>query len=640
MVKFGGLPGARVSSKSGRTNVMQPASAVADLTNRRRARRRAKSEALKIAEQALKDSRIGSSAVAGMLAQKERNHGVSGVRSLPEEALSRGAEKLYQHVKTKTGYKRRTTYGRPSSKVEIPDTHYESDFLGQGHHAQKDYSKPVRLHFSAHHGKWSRMLAKHKEMYPRRNYSYLDNAQGEATEEKSLASRLQNSYYSTCGINRSGIFQPWAVLENNVLNGGLNAKEPVTDVNSPVANRGDLQQSMQWGLGNGDSWLKFFKETVGGIGNTYAKVPFKPFLIPDGAQTVLYPVNELRKNYEFINSNKFLPLYMSIYIVTPKEDLPFRDCPFKSWYDPADVGDPLTGNLPSGTSIVDGYLMNPFYSYPVINDALKGTSQPAETNYLYTVASETSVVRDATPYLSEKFKEKWRVVDVKPVYLQAGQSVTLDMTLFLHSMTDMKRVVPMDPENLPQNATSNWATYQYPFGSTTFSTHPYSNCFYKDLTYIPMVKFWGEEVVAYDQHAIEVDAGASKMRSASAVSGPCSIRAKITKDEFICHSNNEFLRNFQDEISEKSATSGFVVSAREITDSKYLLSDNWANVNGQGNLLGKVQRWNNATTAWTDITDTTSDHQFYRWEVDISTDRNAPQATGPQVQKESSEPTP
>ena len=638
MVRFGGLPASSIKrSKMGRTNVLQPQSAT--ITERRRMRRRVKSELEKLRVQAQKDGRIGGAAVAGMLAQKARNHGIPGLRDLPEETLARGAEKLYQHIKTKEGFKRRTTYGRPSSKVEIPDTHYESDFLGVGHHAQKDYNKPVRLHFSAHHGKWSRMLEKHKEMYPRRNYSYLNNAQGEVTEKKSLASRLQNSYYSTCGINRSGVFIPWAVLENDGLNGGMQAKEP-TSTNSPTSPRGDLQQSIQWGLGNGHSWIEFFKDAVGGIGTTYGKVPFKPFLIPDGAQTVLFPVNELKKNYEFINSNKYLPLYMSIYIVTPKADMTFKDCPFKSWYDPMKVGDPLNGSLPSGTTLVDGYTMNPFYQYPVINDALKGTAQPSEINDLYTVASETSVVRDATPYLSASFKEKWRVVDVKPVYLQAGQSVTLDMTLFLHSMTDMKRVIPMNPENLPQSATENWATYQYPFGSTTFHTHQWANCFYKDITYIPIVKFWGEEVVAYDQHAIEVDSGASKMRSASSVSGPCSIRAKITKEEFICHSNNEFIRNFQDEISEKSATSGFVVSAREVTDNKNLLSDNWANVNGQGNLLGKVQRWDTGTASWTDITDTSADHQFYRWEVDISTDRNVPQATGPQVQKESSEPIP
>lgn len=392
----------------------------------------------------------------------------------------------------------------PHSKVKLPSEIHESDFTPNVIHCQTDFKMPVEVKFKRTVGRNSRMMREAKKANPRKTTNLIND------EDKTTIASLLKKVYSVCGLNRAGVFYPWAYMENLYRL-------------STLTTRGDLRASDQFGLCSAPAYDTFIKKNRN-IGNQSELNT--PFRIPEGDQDLLFPITGAKKVYEVMNANTELPVYISIYICTPRSDLQSSGEPLEAWMNLGNNGRrPTTPPIPADRR---DYAINKqdfLYSYPFYLD--QDPVDPTASNDKYNVSCGTEVLRDATPYFSKTFKEKWEVLDVKNVRLLPQQHCKFELEQIMHQMTSLKRVLP--------------SAYGTDMSSDFFKNYPYHvtgrPVFMEGITLVPIFKFWGEDVVAANTQS-----ELSKMMDAQVVSGPACLRIKIVKDEMYSQAHSSVLR--------------------------------------------------------------------------------------------------
>lgn len=480
--------------------------------------------------------------------------------------------KHHHTLRTSAGVSQRTRlkHMTPHTMVELPEEVYEGDFTSNVIHEQKDFKMPIELKFRRTTGKRSKVMESAKRMYPSQNWNFLNSGlinQSTAVTRnvwtEPIHRLLDKVLYANCGFNRSGVFRPWHQMEKlfNI---------------SGVSQRDDLRASDNWGVACGPAFYDFIHMLNGGVNQG-----LEPLLIPGGDQDLLLPIREFRKRYEIQNTNTQLPMYASIYICAPTRDQRHQNNPFDDWWDPF-----YSQKSVSATSTdIDTMRMDWNFSYKPQMD--QAASPPSPSNTEYNCCNATEVCPDATPYLSRKFTERWKVLEVSKVRLLPQQTCYLDLEQILNSPTSLKRVLPQD-----------WADAQ------DGASYPYKqhDVFFEGMSLVPMIKFWGENVTALDKGDTVVQELPSVMMRGREGSGPCTMRVNIVKDEVRYYAASTRLRETSPDwvspIRNYLDQPGFIAKSRGISSADSLVNFVWAFINNNGSLQNRPAQWNPDTNAW------------------------------------------
>ena len=196
-------------------------------------------------------------------------------------------------------------------------------------------------------------------------------------------------------------------------------------------------------------------------------------------------MDSMSSQFKYINRNVQLPVNLSVYICTPKRDLPEVNTPQLDWFNPWSI-DPSTAPVPS-----DSLTMRPDYFYnPAVtgqeNVAATGTDSSSSTitmeenaDNLLTISTE--VVKEATPSgFSNRFNDNWEILTVKRVRLTPGQELVLNLETKLSKPLNLERFLG-DAQIFNNN-------------DTLFRQQSYAG-----LTLFPMIRFYGDDIAGASQ---------------------------------------------------------------------------------------------------------------------------------------------
>ena len=191
-------------------------------------------------------------------------------------------------------------------------------------------------------------------------------------------------------------------------------------------------------------------------------------------------MNSIESLFTYTNRNVMTPMNMSVYICTPKKDLPGQNSPQRDWFNPWADSKASAGQRRDLALLMDSdYRYDPQVTAQenVIVSGNDPTSASVtmvanDTNILTTA---TEVVKDASPNgFSAQFRENWEILTVKSIRLQPGQSLELELSVHLSKLLDLDRFLGFAPES----------------GESRY----YPRMLFEGLTLFPMVKFWGDPV--------------------------------------------------------------------------------------------------------------------------------------------------
>lgn len=527
-----------------------------------------------LASEMVKDSYLGTRKI------------VPNLKYLGETLHSKQGQRTSKGERVKTSPKT----SMPHSKTEFSNEVMESDFSNNVIHESRDIARPVQIHFKRTSGKKSKIMSQSMKNWPRQTWSFLNSGrenQSTSTQTRNRLSTpiyrlLDKVWYSTCGFNRSGVFWPWFQIENmNSLYLG--------------ATRKDLQASMNWGLGCAPSLYDLVHRLNGG-----STQGLEPFLIPDGDQNLLLAIRELKKVYHIRNSNSLLPIYCSIYICAPRRDQRRSNSPTSDWWNPYMSGKPSSAS--PATETIPVMLQDKNYSFEPQMDS--ANTIPTATNAYYNVTSATEVVAQSTPYLSEQFKERWDVLDVKSVRLLPEQYCSLTLEQIFNQPMNLKRVMPSTLKT-----------------AVTGDLYPYTNhnCYFEGISIVPMIKFWGEEVTALDKSPAAVAEQPAILQRGRVGTGPGIVRVNIETDEASYYAPSTRLRdtdpNYVSPIKNWLDEPGFIAVQRGIPGADSHVNVDYATINGFGGNQTKPMRFNPQTGQWDPIPQS----EFNNFQIEINT---------------------
>lgn len=322
---------------------------------------------------------------------------------------------------------------------------------------------PIEMTYSLHQTGSSRRLREWKKMYPSTTYQVrkLTHSLHPATATSTDA-ELQET---TCaGFGRANIHWPYSWFD--FVNNYNNSVDQKTSQMS-CFNRTQILQVMH----------KMYNEAYGG---TVMPVTFDDFLlelenIKGGDQQYSFPMNSMHSQFKYMNRNIQETAHISLYICTPRKDLPSISNPMVDFFNPWVDNSADNPNTDGKYAFLD-----PDYRYDaavtaqqgVLGDITAGTVAMRE-NQDSILTLSTEVVREATPSgFSELFNENWEILVQKDFILQPGQELILNLDVHLSKLLNLDRFIALGNQwgntNIPQS--------------------------FEGLTLAPLVKFWGDDI--------------------------------------------------------------------------------------------------------------------------------------------------
>lgn len=328
---------------------------------------------------------------------------------------------------------------------------------------------PIEIDFSMHQTGSSTRLNKYRKMYPSTTYE-IPKQQESLKPFRTLSTQDQIQESSVCGFGRTGIFWPYSWYD------WCKAKDQTHRLKTcqqSCFNRTQIEDTIRQMYD--DAWE-----------NVSPPITFNAFLkeleqLKGGDQAYSFPMDSISSQFKYVNRNVQLPLNISVYICTPKKDLPEINTPQADWFNPWSI-DPSTAPLPSSNSLS----MRPDYFYnPAVtgqeNVAVTGTSPTVsqvtmKENVDNLITISTEVVKEATPSgFSELFNENWEILTVKKVRLTPGQELVLNLHTHLSKPLNLERFL------------GDSRVFD---GFDTLFRHQS----YAGLTLFPMIRFYGDDV--------------------------------------------------------------------------------------------------------------------------------------------------
>ena len=285
---------------------------------------------------------------------------------------------------------------------------------------------------------------------------------------------------STCGYNRTGVFNPLAFYDW--------AEQSTSSVSGQSSFTGGAQNA--WAVGGKHALTTAMIEVI----KDWFKaadpdnVPSTTHILDNlityaeglsSTSSFTFPVQEINETYTFRNENSLGPCYISLYHCTPKQRLGRKHNPITDWYDfqlGGNANMDLTDSVES-TKADSNLAFPPQFSQYHNNFATisknSSVSPPvaqvdswSNTKYKNVTAISTEVVPQNTPFQSQVFRNHWDVINNKKILLQPGQELKIHVKISFARPLDVREIL---------------------LGDASF--------YYEALTYYPIVKFWGTEDV-------------------------------------------------------------------------------------------------------------------------------------------------
>ena len=387
---------------------------------------------------------------------------------------------------------------------------------------------------------------------------------------------------STCGYNRTGVFNPLAFVDwgeiassdarQNWFTGAQNrwacgAKWAILHVMTKVI--------LEWYEAAGVDPLPS-ENTIIGYLTDYATGM-------SSSSSLTFPLQEINDTYTFRNENSLTPCFISLYHCTPKKRLGKRHNPITDWYD-FQLGGGVSMDLTSKTEAIkaDSTLAFPpeFSQY---SDNFATVTKDSATNqasvssidtskYQNITAISTEVVPQNTPFQSQQFRNNWDVINNKKIVLQPGQELKIHVKVKFARPIDIREVLLGD-----------------------------ANHYFESLTYYPIIKFWGVNDVAQikPKHNASSDFQYNRLREiVKSASSPCLLVASKTSEITVAGKMPpEMKTNYSQQASFiwlNNFFGQFIGTKRELSSpflnyAEYGVNEPWASVNNNYMLLGIKQ---------------------------------------------------
>ena len=339
---------------------------------------------------------------------------------------------------------------------------------------------PIELDYSITQTGSSSRLNKYRKMYPSTTYEIPRLTEALHPYRDGASTDDQVQVTSVCGFGRAGILWPYSWFDHEKT---FNA--PVAPATTPDHLKTCQQSNMN--RTQIESCMKQMFDAAW-ANNPSPPVSWADFLealegIKGGDMSYSFPMDSMESQFKYENRNVQLPVYLSVYICTPRKDLPEVHTPQSDWFNPWSLSSAVSWETSSLARMRSDYFYNPAITAQA-NVAVTGPTSGSDTvkfkenvDNILTLATE--VVKEATPSgFSELFNENWKILTVKKVRLLPGQ------TLILNLKTHLSK--PLNLDRFLGNADA--VTWKDTYGPTLFR-----NQSFEGLTLHPMIRFYGED---------------------------------------------------------------------------------------------------------------------------------------------------
>lgn len=332
---------------------------------------------------------------------------------------------------------------------------------------------PIEINYTMHQTGSSTRLNKYRKMYPSTTYELPKQSEAiKPYRDTATLDQIQES--SVAGFGRTGIYWPYSWFD---WCNATSQTERLKTCQQSCFNRSQIEATIK----------KMYDDAWAG---SSPPVDWDVFLegierLKGGDQAYSFPMDSLSTQFKYINRNVQLPVNLSVYICTPKRDLPEVNTPQSDWFNPWSI-DPTTAPIPG-----DSLTMRPDYFYnPAVtgqeNVAVTGTdpqlsavTMTQNSDNILTISTE--VVKEATPSgFSDRFNENWEILTVKRVRLTPGQELLLNLETKLSKPLNLERFLG-DAQVFQNN-------------DTLFRQQSYAG-----LTLFPMIRFYGDDIAGTSQ---------------------------------------------------------------------------------------------------------------------------------------------
>lgn len=360
----------------------------------------------------------------------------------------------------------------PQLYQKLGDYVFEGDFSNTITEIKTDTNlpPPIEIDYSIHQTGSSSRLNKYRKMYPSTTYeiprltkTIKPNRDGADTEDQ-----IQET--GVCGFGRSGVLWPYSWFDHlNLFNNSVTLKT----CQQSNFNRSQIEATMK----------KMYDDAF--ANNPSPPVSWSDFEealenLKGADQAYSFPMDSIESQFKYENRNVQLPVNLSVYICTPKKDLPQVDTPQSNWFNPWST-DPAKRPWPSSPLLQmrSDYHYNPSVTSQE-NIAVTGTDPTVSAvtmkeNVDNILTLSTEVVGEASPSgFSELFNENWEILTVRKVRLLPGQTLILNLKTHLSKPLNLDRFLG---EGKVWNDNVNLFRLQS----------------FAGLTLAPMIKFYGDD---------------------------------------------------------------------------------------------------------------------------------------------------
>ena len=353
--------------------------------------------------------------------------------------------------------------------------------------------RPIRTEFIAEQFKTNRKLDEWKKQYGRTSME-LDVFN--LTVGWTGPYKENRIFNKTCaGYGKSNLHWPYSWLDH-----ASNYKNPCKTSTHACFTRSQLY----------DFLIKQIEQQV--APGPVDEAMLDQLLNPPGDTRTFFPFDEVECTYTYTNNNTSLPMYCSLYICQPKRNLPAKNSPLFDWFEPwTSAADTDNRKMPARyrydpvvTSQKGMMYTVPNGTQPVVTET-EGFINNANAAIL---TQSTEVVAEASPDgFSQRYREHWDTLTVRPFRLEPQQSLEVTLRVSLRDMLDVREFVRKSPvgETLPE--------------------------YFEGLTLFPMLKYYGEETVGISQNLVRNDLSSYSnrvMEQTAARSGPVMVSEKMT----------------------------------------------------------------------------------------------------------------
>lgn len=361
----------------------------------------------------------------------------------------------------------------PQLYQRLGDFVFEGDFSNTITEIKTDTNlpPPIEIDYSIHQTGSSSRLNKYRKMYRSTSYeiphltkTIHPNRDGVATEDQ-----IQET--GVCGFGRTGVLWPYSWYDHcKTFDQSINLKTCQQSNFNRTQIVNTMKQMFDDAFKNSPSPPISWDDFEGALEN-----------LRGGDQQYSFPMDSIESQFKYENRNVQLPVNISVYICTPRKDLPEVDSPQSDWFDPW-TSDPVKYPWPSSPLLKmrSDYYYNPSVTAQV-NTAVGGTNPSVNAvtfkeNVDNIMTLSTEVVKEATPSgFSQLFNENWEILTVRNVRLLPGQTLVLNLKTHLSKPLNLDRFLGYGKV---------WNNEDTLFRHQSFA----------GLTLAPMIRFYGEQV--------------------------------------------------------------------------------------------------------------------------------------------------